>query len=94
VPVPVLVVIVTDLAWPRPADYVLMETEQREPWPGPGPARSAISRRTAPSPFGINQLDWRMTIDSGGRLTPPASDDALAVPWTMFELARFWFPEL
>jgi hypothetical protein len=35
-----------------------------------------------------------MTIDSGGRLMPPASDDALAVPWTMFELARFWFPAL
>ena len=38
----------------------------------------------------MNQLDWRMTIDSGGRLMPWAREDALAVPWTIFELDRFF----
>ena len=35
-----------------------------------------------------------MTIDSGGRLMPWASEDALAVPWTIFELDAFWLPAL
>ena len=39
----------------------------------------------------MNQLDSRITIDSGGRLMPLASEDALAVPWTIFELVVFWF---
>ena len=41
-----------------------------------------------------NYLASRMTIDSGGRLMPETSEDALAVPWTMFELAAFWSPAL
>jgi hypothetical protein len=35
-----------------------------------------------------------MTSDSGGRLMPLATEDAVVVPWTMFELAAFWFPAL
>ena len=31
-----------------------------------------------------------MTIDFGGRLMPWASEDALAVPWTIFELDAFF----
>ena len=41
-----------------------------------------------------NYLASRMTIDSGGRVMPWASDEALAVPWTMVELVAFWLPAL
>jgi hypothetical protein len=33
----------------------------------------------------------RMTIDSGGRVMPWASEDELVVPWTMVESVAFWF---
>jgi hypothetical protein len=35
-----------------------------------------------------------MTIDSGGRLSPCASEAALVVPRMMFESVAFWFPAL
>jgi hypothetical protein len=36
----------------------------------------------------------RTTIDSGDRVMPRASDEELAVPWTMAELVAFWLPAL
>jgi hypothetical protein len=38
--------------------------------------------------------DSRMTIDSGGRVMPWATEDAFIVPRTMLELVAFWLAAL